>query len=278
MAKAATIGGFELISADRLLKWCAALWFVIALVGQWTFGSYITLVYGGSALRGDFAAWRHTSLRGYAPGDTAGNLVFASHVLMAAIVVFSGALQLVPQIRARALNLHRWNGRLFLIAACAASLGGLYLVWIRGVTTLLVSALGISLDAGLILTFAALALRSAWAHDVMAHRRWALRTLILAGGVWFQRLGYMAWVILNHGPVGMTDKLDGPFDIFVGFASFLLPLAALELYLRAQAGGARRKYAMAACLFALTTLMGIGIAGAAAMMWGPPITHALAAT
>ena len=70
--------------------------------------------------RSDFAAWAHSSLKGYEAGDAAGNAVFASHVLTAAIMSLSAALQLVPQIRARTPALHRWNGRAFLIAAFVA--------------------------------------------------------------------------------------------------------------------------------------------------------------
>ena len=279
MVEAVSAGALRPIpSADKALKSVAALWFVTALIGQWTFVVYISGVYGGTALAGDFAAWSRTSLRGYVAGDTAGNIVFAAHMLMAVVLSFGGALQLVPRIRARAIGFHRWNGRVFLTTAIAISVGGLYLVWVRNATAALVGSIGISLNAALIIAFASLAWRAARDRDLMAHRRWALRTFLMASGVWFIRLGYMAWTILNGGPVGMTDNLDGPFDVFVGFAAYLGPLAVLEVYLRTQdRAGPAGKYAMAGGLLVLTALMGLGVFGAAAFMWGPRIAHAFAA-
>ena len=65
-------------------------------------------------------------VHGYVPGDTPGNLAFAVHVMMAAIITFGGTLQLIPQIRARAISFHRWNGRLFIALAFGISLAGIF--------------------------------------------------------------------------------------------------------------------------------------------------------
>lgn len=262
--------------ADKVLTTAAGLWLATALIGQWTFVTYILASYAWPAARGDIESWSDRALKGYEAGDTAGNIVFGAHVLMAAVMSFAGALQLVPRIRARAAAFHRWNGRVFLATAFAISLGGLYLVWVREATTTLVGSIGITLNAVLILTFGVLAWRAAMARDFTVHRRWALRTFMVANGVWFMRLGYMAWTILNQGPVGMTRKLDGPFDLFLSFAAYLAPLAVLEIYLRTQArAGAPGKYALAGGLLALTALTALGVFGAAVFMWGPRIVTAL---
>lgn len=278
MVEAVSAGGVRLLpAADRTLKAAAALWFLVALTGEWIFVSYILASYGWPAARGDIAAWSDRALKGYEAGDTAGNFVFGAHVLMAAVMSFGGALQLVPRIRARAPAFHRWNGRAFLATAFAISLGGLYLVWVRHATLSLAGSVGITLNAALILGFGAVAWRRALARDFADHRRWAMRTFMVANGVWFMRLGYMAWTILNGGPVGMTDNLDGPFDVFLGFAAYLAPLAVLEVYLRVQdRAGASGKYAMAGSLFAMTALTALGVFGAAAFMWGPRIAQAFA--
>jgi len=263
--------------ADKVLAAAGGLWLATALVGQWAFVTYILASYGWSAARGDIEAWSDRALKGYEAGDTAGNMVFGAHVLMAAAMSFGGALQLVPGIRARAAAFHRWNGRIFLATAFAISLGGLYLVWVRHAMATLVGSVAIGLKAALVLGFGALAWRAARARDFTDHRRWAMRTFMVANGVWFMRLGYMAWTILNRGPVGMTKKLDGPFDIVLGFAAYLVPLAILEIYLRTQArSGTSGKYALAGCLLALTALTALGVVGATAFMWGPRIVDVLA--
>jgi hypothetical protein len=47
-------------------------------------------------------------------------------------------------------------------------------------------------------------------------------------------VGVFAWIIVNRGPVGISDSFDGPFIRFWGFGCYLLPLAVLEPYLRAK--------------------------------------------
>lgn len=116
--------------ADAALKAAVRFWFLVAVIGQWAFLYYMVAFYGPSTLRGHFQAWsKNTFLfKGYVAGDTAGNLFFATHVFLAAIIAFGGALQLIPQIRERAIFVHRWNGRLFLLTALGVSIDGLYLV------------------------------------------------------------------------------------------------------------------------------------------------------
>ena len=89
-------------------------------------------------------------------------------------------------------------------------------------------------------------------------------------GVWFLRVGLFGWIIINQGPVGIGENFDGPFVIFLSFASYLLPLGILEIYLRTQdRAGASGQFAMAASLVVLTAAMGVGIFGAFMFLWRP---------
>lgn len=215
-------------------------------------------------------------LKGYVAGDGTGNAFFAAHVLIAAVIALSGVLQLVPQIRRHAIGFHRWNGRVFMIAILTASLSGLYLTWVRQTNPTLTGAIAVSLDALLIVVFAVLAWRAVRAGDIESHRQWALRTFIVASGVWFQRLGYFAWFILNQGPVGVTKKMDGPFDLFWGFGCYLVPLAVLELYLRAKRGtGTGLKLTTAFIITVGTLLMAVGVVAVAMFMWLPLLKKVL---
>jgi hypothetical protein len=244
----------------------------VAVIGQWTFLSYLVAFYGPSTFTGNFPAWTENTFlhMSYVPGDTAGNLAFAAHALLAAVIAFGGAIQLIPQIRAHAISVHRWNGRLFLLTALGGSVSGLYMEWVRGTRPSMVGALALSLEAVLIILFAGLALRSALRREISTHRRWALRTYIVANAQWFARVGIFAWIIVNRGPVGMTANWDGPFNYFWFFGCYLLPLVVLELYVRAkETAGPSGRFAMAGGLVVLTVLMGVGIFGIAAFMWRP---------
>src|SRR5205085_11317910 len=139
--------------ADTALKAAAKFWFVVAVAGQWAFFYYISRFYGSSTLQCNFQLWTRYKMliKGYVTGDTAGNLAFAAHALLAGIIAFGGALQLIPQIRARAMAVHRWNGRLFLVTALGVSLSGFYMNWVRHAQQSVIGAIGTTLNGVLII-------------------------------------------------------------------------------------------------------------------------------
>jgi hypothetical protein len=258
--------------ADVVLSGSAAGWLAAALIGQWLFVYYIALFYGSTVLSGDFRGWtRNTNLlKGYVAGDTVGNWTFAVHALLAGYVALGGVLQVVPALRRAWPRLHRWNGRVFLTTAIGLSLTGLYMVWVRGATTNLLGAVGISGNGAVILVCAGMAWRTAWRRDFAAHRRWALRAFLVANGQWFFRVGIFGWLVLNHGPRWMGANFDGFVPSFWAFGCYLVPLAVLELYLRAKAGGgAPARIAMAGVLGAFALLTLVGTFGVYMVMWRP---------
>lgn len=249
---------------DASLKGAARFWFFVAITGQWAFLYYILAFYGPSTFSGNFQTWtKNTFLRkGYIAGDTAGNLAFAAHTLLAAVIAFGGALQLIPQIRTRAIAVHRWIGRIFFVTALALSVSGLYVLWFHGDLPNILHGIAISLNAVLIITFIILAWRSALEREVSVHRRWALRTYLVANAQWFTRVGIMVWLMASRKLLGIGEGFDGPFFLLWDFGCYLVPLAVLELYLYASRGASPRgKVAMAGALVVLTVVMGIGIVG-----------------
>lgn len=143
-------------------------------------------------------------------------------------------------------------------------------MWVRGSYMTIAGAIAISLDGVLILSFGTMAWITARRRNLAAHRRWALRTFIVASGVWFMRIGYIVWGITTGG-AGIGKGLSGPFDQIWAFATHLLPLAVLELYLRAERGTPRVQWAMAAGLWAVSLVILGGSLGAWFVMWWPVI-------
>jgi len=252
--------------ADAVLRSAAGCWLVVTLLGQWLFMYYVVALYGAATVTGRFEDWtkKATLFKGYLPGDTIGNLAFASHVLFAAVLAFGGALQLIPQVRERAIAVHRWNGRAFLVAAAMVGGGGLYMVWVRHARFNNLLACAVSLDAVLILVFVALTWRAARERDIARHRRWALRTFLVAQGAGFSiRVLYAGWSVFTAG-AGTGKDMDGPTDYVFAFATYLLPLAILELYLRARdSAGTLARFATAIVLVALTAYTVAGTLAAA---------------
>ena len=257
--------------ADQALRAAAALWTGVAVLGQLLFAAYVAGFFGRAALRGDFAAWNKVLPHGYVPGDTPGNLIVAMHLAFAVAILVGGAVQLVSLIRRRWPRVHRWNGRVYLFCAVVMSVGGLVMVWTRGAVGDLSQHVAISINALLILGCAGMALRHALARRIDAHRRWALRLFLVVGGVWFFRIGLMFWIVVNQGPAGFDPKtFTGPFLTVLAFAQYVVPLAVLELYLRARRDGSTAmRVATAALLGTLTLATLAGIAAAAAILWLP---------
>lgn len=265
-----TVRGLRPITAARALTWSVTLWFVVAAAGQAMFALYIALFYGGATLRGDIAAWREVMPGRVTMGDTVGIATMGVHLALALVVTALGPLQLIPAIRARAPTMHRWIGRGYLAAGFMISLGGLYLIWGRrdADDTLLQSA-PLTLNALLILLFAAMALRHALARRMAAHREWALRLFLAMSGVWFLRIGIMIW-ILTIGTAGLGGRLEGPVGTFLKFACYLVPLILLQLYFLAQrSSSAPPKWMMAGLLTVMAGATAAGVGMAFMALWLP---------
>jgi len=257
------------------LKAAARFWFVVTVFGQLMFAFAVASFYGLTALRGDFHGWSRFISRGYVSGDTLGNLAVVMHVGSAVGIMLAGALQLIPQIRNRFPAFHRWNGRIYMLTAVSLSIAGLYMTWIRGSVGHIFQHLGRSLNAVLIMLSAAMALRYALARDFKTHRRWALRLFLVASASWFLRLMFFLSLLL-FGPVGFDPTtFRGPLLTFLSFASYLLPLAVLELYLRAQdRAGTLGRMATAVGLFVLTLAMVAGVFAVTMAIWVPQVKAA----
>jgi hypothetical protein len=259
--------------ANSVLKRTAQLWFAVAVIGQLIFAFYTAAFYGGAAMRGDFASWNRFMTHGHVNGAPAHNLLVAVHLLSAVILTVGGAIQIIPKIRERAPRFHRWTGRLYMLTAVTTSVAGLIMLWTRGSVGDRTQHIGISINAILILVFAAMALRAAVARRIAVHRRWALRLFLVVSGVWFFRVGLFLSFVLYRGPFGFDPKtFSGPFLTFLAFGQYLVPLVVLELYFRAQRNrSAMARMATAAVLFVLSMGTAIGVFAISASRWLPAI-------
>jgi tetratricopeptide (TPR) repeat protein len=255
------------------LKAAARFWFVVAVIGQLLFAFATASFYGLTALRGDYHGWRIS--QGHVAGDLRGNSAVAMHLISAVVIMLAGAVQLVPQVRSRFPVFHRWNGRIYMLAALAVSAAGVYMTW-RGSVGDLSQHIGGSLNAVLIWLFAGMALRYAVARDFRTHRRWALRLFLVVSAAWFFRIVVFLSFIVFKGPVGFDPTtFRGPFLTFMSFGQYLLPLAFLELYLRAQERpGALQRMATAAGLVIVTLAMGAGVFAVTVAAWVPQVKAA----
>lgn len=257
--------------SGKALSAAATSWFVVAVAGQLIFVLYILSFYGSSAIQGNMQAWNKVLPTGHVRGDTLGNVAIAIHVLIAAVITIGGPLQLVAKIRTSFPRFHHWNGRVYILTVVVASITGLFVVWTRSANGSFLQHLTISINAVLILIAAWFALRHAMARQLAEHRRWALRLFLVVSGSWFFRVILMFWIAVNGRPVGFdSTTFQGPALVVIGLLQYVLPLAVLELYFKAQkCARPAVKLSAAGSIFALTAAMALGIGVATMGMWLP---------
>lgn len=262
-------------NAKTALNISVKSWFVVALCGQWAFALYILTIYTLTALNNlavtDFSPSPNLK---HATGHIL--ILFFVHVLPAVYLSMFGMLQLVPKIRSRYPRLHRVNGRLFFILGLTGAITGLYLQWSKGAQTNVSASLGTSLNGVLIIIAVLLAWRFALQKRFDLHKRAAVHAFLLVNGVWTFRLYLMGWYMVNQGPNGNTPRIDGPMDIFLSFACYLLPMLFAELVFFAQKQKrVARVWTSAAVMACGTIITLIGVVAAAAMMWSPRVLSVL---
>ena len=96
-----------------------------------------------------------------------------------------------------------------------------------------------------------------------------MRAFLAVNGVWFLRVGLMAWAIASGG-LGMNRTLSGPADVVLQFGAYLIPLAVFEAYLRAgRSPEPLVKRLTAAGMGLAAAVTALGVFGAIVFMWGP---------
>ncbi len=255
-------------AAQSALQTSAVLWFIPAMIGQWAFAYHVAEEYFATALAGNVGAWNERLFVGLVEGDLIGNIALVVHLIIAFVVTIGGTLQLIPQVRRAAPVFHRWNGRLYILMAFVTSIAALYMIWTRDTFGPDSLELSVSLNAVLIMVFAAMTIRYAMARQIDVHHRWALRTFMVMSGVWFMRVMYACLAIVTGGDIpGTEDDMSGPTNLVVNYASFVLPLVVLELYFFAKRNpSAATKVATAAIVSLCAIGTGIGAFGTS-MAW-----------
>jgi hypothetical protein len=159
------------------------------------------------------------------------NLSIFGHMAAGAAITVLVPLQLVPSLRLRLPTLHRWSGRLIILAGIAAAVGGLVYIPLRGTIGGMPMNIGFSLYGVLVLITALQTIRYARARRIAEHNAWALRFFCLALGSWLYRVHYGLWYLATDG-LWSNPQFTGGFDQVQSFAFFLPYLVGAEIYLR----------------------------------------------
>jgi uncharacterized membrane protein len=147
---------------------------------------------------------------------------FAAHIVFAGAALLLSPIQLSGRVRARIPQLHRVIGRIVLFSIVVAGTSGFLLAGVNVAGP--VGTAGFGALAVLWVTFALLGLRAILRRDVVAHRRWMLRTFAMTYAAVTLRLWLFALIPLL-GDFGSAYLL-------VPFLSWVPNLVVVELLLR----------------------------------------------
>ncbi|RYF93685.1 MAG: DUF2306 domain-containing protein [Caulobacteraceae bacterium] len=144
------------------------------------------------------------------------------HVAGAATALLIGSVQFIGPLRRRLPAAHRWTGRVYAVACLVGGAGGLMLSF--GSTAGPVAAVGFGILAVLWLATTTLGWRTALVRDLVAHRRWMIRSWALTLAAVTLRL-YMVSIPLVPADPALTYAA-------IAWLCWVPNLVAAELYLR----------------------------------------------
>ncbi|MEL7147316.1 MAG: DUF2306 domain-containing protein, partial [Bacteroidota bacterium] len=213
-----------------LMQWTAKLLVGVVWISALLFGLYIFIFYFIGALKGDISLWNEGLSNLYREDGPSANIGIGAHFAAGSVILILGCIQLISSIRLKFPVLHRWLGRLYVMAAILTAVGGLTFIFTRGTIG------GLPMDIAFtgygLLTFlsAVATIYYARSRDFSRHRAWAIRLYALAIGSWLYRMDYGFWLLFTGG-WGHNGHFNGPFDIWMDFFFYLPNLLVAEIFI-----------------------------------------------
>lgn len=241
------------------------------------FGMYILAFYLG-AIPDRLNSWNDVLPGLYEKGHAAALLAMSAHLATGAVILALGPVQLIGAIRSRWPGLHRWFGRVYVITAGVAGVGGLGFIVTRGTIGGAVMNAGFTVYGILMIVAAAETYLQARAGRFEQHRAWAIRLFALAIGSWLYRMDYGFWLTATHR-LWHTSNFRGPFDMVMSFFFYVPNLIVAELAIRAGSSRGGRPGGMwrvpaGVALNAASLVVAMGTYYFARFYWGPAILRA----
>jgi hypothetical protein len=262
----------EARARDRVaLRWSGVALVASSWVSGALFAGYILIFYLGAPASGSMTRWNRTLPKLYEPSHPAAMVAIGGHFLAGSILLLFGPLQLIRPIRERFRTAHRWIGRIYVVCAALAGLGGLGFILAKGTVGGPVMSLGFGLYGALMALAAAQTWRFGAARLLERHRAWGIRLIALVVGSWLYRMEYGFWMPLTHG-LGNNAAFTGWFDRLMAFFFYVPNLALAELFVRERAvGSAAGRWAASGALALATALTLLGTWYFAVGYWLPGI-------
>lgn len=220
------------LTSARFLNMSITILSASVWLSSLTFGIYILCFYFGAYITNVAYQWN-----GLVPlhkeGAFLSNSSIGLHFIGGALMLLMGSVQFIGINEPRWPRFHRISGRLYVIAAIFASVGGLCFIVFRRCVGGLPMDLCFGLYGVMTLVSAIFAWYYAWKRQITAHREWSVRLYALATGSWLYRLEYGFWIAMTGG-AAMTLDYKGAFDYFMNFGFFIPTAIVAETVLRVR--------------------------------------------
>lgn len=260
------------VMSETILGWSGRALVVAVWISALLFGLYIIAFYAGTLAEGRMERWNDVVVGLYDPNKPAATVGLSVHFATGGIILILGCIQLIGSLRDRFPTLHRMLGRIYVICAILAGLGGLASILIKGTVGGTVMDIGFGLYGTLMVLAAVQTYRYARAGRVAEHRAWSIRLFALAIGSWLYRMDYGFWMLMTGG-LGHGPAFRGPFDRVMAFFFYVPNLLVAEAFIRGRARATSPvvRLAASAALFAASAFILIGTFYFMKFYWAPAI-------
>ena len=217
---------------DHLLGWTGRLFWLVTLAGLGMFGSYIVLRAAGATIE-NFGQWKALVTGRPMPtaADWIANVSIGLHFLMGAVLVLAWPILLSARIRTRHRAVHRWTGRVYVVAGFLAGAGGMSFILTHGAASRAAS-IAFGIWGAVMMLCAVMAYLCARAKRFDRHRAWAVRLFSMVLGSWLFDVEIQAWKN-QAGGVGMhPDGASGPADLAMLYLFFVPNWLVAEFFIR----------------------------------------------
>lgn len=216
--------------SDIAMRLAGRLLVGIVWISATLFGLFILSFYFVALLEGNTGQWNTILPELYDDQTKTATLGMGLHFAAGGIILVLGCIQLIDRIRVKYPVIHRWLGRVYILASILVAIGGLTFIFYKGTIGGTIMDIAFA-GYGILMFWAAIeTIRHARAGRMEKHRAWAIRLFALAIGSWLYRMDYGFWLLFTNG-LGHTSSFTGPFDYFMDFFFYLPNLLVAEIFI-----------------------------------------------
>lgn len=258
--------------SSNLLNWSGKMLVITVWTSAALFGLYILAFYAAALYEDDMQRWNKVLPGLYNRNSVATTSGIGLHFAAGGIILLLGSIQLVEKVRLRFPAVHRWIGRIYIVASLPAAAGGIAFILLKGTIGGTAMDIGFGLYGALMFVAAVQTFRYAVTKRLELHRAWALRLYALAIGSWLYRMDYGFWLLLTDG-LGHKPYFTGPFDVIMFFFFYIPNLIVAEAFIRARKynASALLRFSASIILFLATAFIMVGTYFFTVYYWGPAI-------